>query len=617
VSFSHHGSGIVITDRALIVKADKQTLKKYNDKIEDKKDKKKSIYHFIKWEYFDIGEFEIKNEAGNSKLVLAGEEVLSLETLNAECFKNTYLDTIKKITKVSETSTSAVFSAEEAVFAENHAKIKTKTGHGEMAEEALTWLDKLFGKTAKVVGRDNAKNGPDRMVNGVSIQTKYYKTGSGCVNACFDKNTGMFRYYTKDGSPMLIEVPKDKYEAAVTAFRKKIAEGKVPGVTNPDDAEKYIKKGKLTYQQGLNLCKAGTIESLAYDTVTGIITCSFALGISFLVTYIFSFWQTNDKKIALNEALVAGVQVFGLSFLSHILASQVARTGLTKSLMPVSTYIVKKMGYKAAQNIVNAIRVLMGKGAISGAAATKSLEKMLRSNFITSAISFVAFSIPDTYRVFRQKISGAQFTKNILALLGGMVGTTGGIISTGLAVAKIGAITGTTVAPGVGTVIGLGGGLLGGIGVSTVTKIIGDAIREDDALIMARLFNGVIITLTFDYMLQQEEMDEVINKLNAIKQKEFKTLFMNAIAAKEQEKVMVNFAENLFIDVVKKRPPISEPSIDDLTEMMGQFNVSETDKMPRSSFPGICVARFRSIFAKKYAKNLWDTCPQQSQEKSA
>ena len=95
---------------------------------------------------------------------------------------------------------------------------------------------------------------------------------------------------------MQLEVSSDKDYEAINTFRAKILEGKVPGVTNPDDAYKYIRKGKLTYQQALNLCKPGTIESLTYDAATGFVCCSFALGISFLTTYVICFTQTGNKK---------------------------------------------------------------------------------------------------------------------------------------------------------------------------------------------------------------------------------------------------------------------------------------------------------------------------------
>lgn len=130
----------------------------------------------------------------------------------------------------------------------------------------------------------------------------------------------------------------------------------------------------------------------------------------------------------MNEAFAAGLQVFGLSFLSHILVSQVARTTLTKQLIPLSTYLVKSLGYKTTQNIVNAIRALSGKGAISGAAATKQLAKILRSNAVTAGITFVVFSVPDTFNMFSKKISNAQYTKNMLSLIGTMA-SAGGVYS--------------------------------------------------------------------------------------------------------------------------------------------------------------------------------------------
>ena len=70
-----------------------------------------------------------------------------------------------------------------------------------------------MGRKASVVGDNNAKNGADRIVDGISIQTKYYTTGKGAINACFDKD-GKFRYLI-NGKPIQIEVPKDKYDEAV------------------------------------------------------------------------------------------------------------------------------------------------------------------------------------------------------------------------------------------------------------------------------------------------------------------------------------------------------------------------------------------------------------------
>lgn len=96
---------------------------------------------------------------------------------------------------VSAAISSSVNYADNIVFGANR-------GHGFAAEKANNLKDVFSGKNAKIVGGDNARNGADRLVNGVSIQTKYCKSGSKCISECFDD--GVFRYFNSDGSPMKI-----------------------------------------------------------------------------------------------------------------------------------------------------------------------------------------------------------------------------------------------------------------------------------------------------------------------------------------------------------------------------------------------------------------------------
>ncbi|MBC7675419.1 MAG: hypothetical protein H7173_05080 [Rhodoferax sp.] len=95
--------------------------------------------------------------------------------------------------------------------------LQAERGHGFAAEKANHMYDKFSGKDAKIVGGGNAKNGADRIVNGVQIQTKYCASGSKCISDCFD-DTGNFRYQNPNGTPMHIEVPSDKYDDAVKAM---------------------------------------------------------------------------------------------------------------------------------------------------------------------------------------------------------------------------------------------------------------------------------------------------------------------------------------------------------------------------------------------------------------
>ena len=561
--------GMVLTDTGVFFKASPTAVKQANKGV-PKKEKVNSIYHYFKWEYFNPDDFELKKvEDSRYDVYFNGKRLYNIpESSN---FFKSYNNTYNRIVKEATTSAENIFADLEAVVPENYAKVNNRHGHGEMAEEALTLLDKLEGKNAEVIGRTNEKNGADRLVDGVEIQTKYYSTGKGCIDACFDKTTGQFRYQNSKGEPMLIEVPKDKYAEAINEFRRKILEGKVPGVTNPDDASKYIKKGQLTYKQALNLCKPGTIESLTYDAVTGAINCSFAFGITFLATFILAYSQTGNKKDALNSAFAAGIQVFGLSFLAHILTQQVARTTLTQQLIPLSTYIVKSMGYKTVQTIVNAIRSMAGKSAISGAAAMKHLAKILRSNVVTSVITFVVFSAPDTYNIFRKRLSTAQYTKNMLSLIGTMASAGAGTLATSVAAAKIGAAAGTTIAPGVGTAIGIGGGLVGGFLGGSVIKVAGDHIREDDSVIMSRLFNGVVVNMIYEYMLSESEIDVLVEKFDSIKPKMFKKLFGDVIASDKQEKIIEDFIRHYFEEIIRRRPQLPEPKPEDIVDFFKQF----------------------------------------------
>lgn len=127
------------------------------------------------------------------------------------------------------------------------------------------------------------KNGADRVVNGINIQTKYCNIGGKCIAECFDENG--FRYINPDETPMQIEVPADKYEPAVQAMENRIKNGEIPGVTNPEEAKNIVRKGHFTYEQAKNIAKAGTVESITFDAVNGAIIATCAFGLSTVLSF--------------------------------------------------------------------------------------------------------------------------------------------------------------------------------------------------------------------------------------------------------------------------------------------------------------------------------------------
>lgn len=142
---------------------------------------------------------------------------------------------------------------------------------------------------------------------------------------------------------------------------------------------------------------------------------------------------------------------------------------------------------------------------------------------------------------------------------------------------EIGAPTGTTIAPGVGTAIGIVGGLAGGLIGGTVVKAVGDAIREDDSVIISRLFNAVVINMVYEYMLSESEIHVIMEKFDTIKSKDFKKLFKTVISSERQEKTIEDFIRHFYEEVIRSRPRIAEPTPTDLIKFVEQFQVSESN----------------------------------------
>ena len=385
-------------------------------------------------------------------------------------------------------------------------KFQAAQGHGFAAEQANNLYDILTGKDAKIVGGDNAKDGPDRMVNGVNIQTKYCHDAASSVQAAFEN--GQYRYVNADGSPMQLEVPADQYEKAVELMAKRIERGEVPGVTDPEQAKEIVRKGKFTYQQAVNITKFGTIESIAFDAVNGAIICTSAFGITAALTFAQHCWQGDPMDVAVEEAAYSGLQVGGAAFANSVITAQLMRTDLPKLLQGPTDVIVDLLGPKVSAILANALR----DGAnIYGAAAMKSLSKLLRCNFVTSTVMTFVLSALDIRNAFRGRISVKQLIKNIITVGGGIAGGIVGAAAAGQAI--LGLATGgasTLVSGAVAAVGGMAGGMAGSSGAHA---LVGQFV-EDDAVEMTRLIEDAFCQQAQDYLLNQDELEIALDELN-------------------------------------------------------------------------------------------------------
>lgn len=583
--FDLRPSGIAMTEKGVYVKADADAF------AVSGKEKRQSRLFYFEWEYFEPDSFA---SDGESNLALTVDEACrgqfisrcqalgSLEddrTAGIDSEFATELATEDDTAvKAAAVAAAATINSNGEVFVEQRAAVNNPAGHGELAEEANSIIDRLQGHQAEILGRDNAKNGPDRSVDGVLIQTKYYKTARGSLEACFDPSSHQYRYLAEDRTPMQLEVPKDQYEQVLRGFEKKISQGKVPGVSDPRDAEKIVRKGKLTYDQAVNLAKPGTADSLKYDAATGAVTCSCAFGLSFLATTFMAYRETRDINGAVQAGIAAGVQVFGLSFAQHMVVSQLSRTGLSNALMAPSQAVVGKLGFKASATIVNGLRALTGKTAISGAAASNQLAKMLRGNAVSAAVTLAVFSVPETYKLFQGKASGAQYAQNMACLATSVAGGIAGATAAGIAAAKVGAVAGTAVSPGVGTIVGLAGGMVGGTVGTVAAGVVGGILFEGDSASFGRYFNATVSCMAVEYLLDGREMDELLAVLDGVKPEEFKALMEETLPSQFQEAKVRAFLVPMFDETVSRRERFALPTSRQISEALVKFEQDAEEK---------------------------------------
>lgn len=440
-------------------------------------------------------------------------------------------------------------------------KIVTPRGHGFAAEHANHLADMYTGQKATILGDDNAKNGADRNVNGVNIQTKYCRSGSACVSECFD--SGEFRYWNPDGTPMQIEVPSDMYDAAIKAMEYRIKNGEVKGVTDPAEAKNIVRKGHFTYAQARNIAKAGTVESILYDAASGTIIARNAFGITAVISFALSVWDGQELDVAIKNATIQGLKSGGVAFATAVLAGQLSKAGLNSLLVGSSEAIAKALGPKASAVLVNALRSGTN---IYGAAAMKSLAKLLRNNGITAAVSFAVLSVGDVANIFRGRISGKQLFKNLTNTGVSITGGTGGWIGGAALGGKAGAAVGSFIAPGPGTATGAAigsviGGIAGSFGGGALAgkaseKILNHFI-EDDADEMVKIIQNVFTALSSEYLINKKEAEDITVALQTILDGK---LLKEMFASTNHEQFARDLLLGLFEDASRNRQYIQLPS---------------------------------------------------------
>ena len=557
--------GIIFTDKALYLSSPKNSEKKfkvhYSDiialnynknvpKLTIKTEKTSYVIDTEMWSKINIYDFlqfacELYEFSDKNKELILGID-LGKETVSSIIAGITY-------SNISNASSNY-----------NVDKLGTPRGHGFAAEQANHLYDKIantdfFGQNkVQLVGDDIdpntgriIKNGADRIVDGVQIQSKYCATGSKCVQECFEN--GNFRYWNADGTPMQVEVPVDKYDAAIQAMEERIRRGEVKGITDPKEAKNIIREGHFTYEQVKNIAKAGTVESIVFDAASGAIIAVNSFGITATISFATAVWNGADFDVAIKSAATQGLKVGGISFATSVLAGQLGKAGLNSLLVGSSEAVIQIIGPKASAILVNGFRTGTN---IYGAAAMKSAAKMLRGNAITGIISVAVLSVGDVSNIFRGRISGKQLFKNVANTASSVAGDGAGWMA--------GAAAGSMILPGVGTVVGaFVGSMAGGTAASKVSGAVLNEFIEDDADEMLEIIQEVFAQLCEEFLITQDEAETLVEGLqNALTGNVLKDMY----ASYDKEEFVREMLTDDFEDVAKQRTFIQLPSAKEMQE---------------------------------------------------
>lgn len=338
-----------------------------------------------------------------------------------------------------------------------------KTGHGYAAEDANALYDRLHGRKVFKTGATNESDGPDRIVDGVRIQTKFCKDAASTIRTSFNKHTGMYRY-----NGQVLEVPKDQYEEAVKLMSQKIREGKVEGVTDPAQASKMVKASPYTYKQSVRIAKAGNIDSIKFDVMNQAGASLKSGAISTVTSFVDAKMRGESTATALKSSAKQGACTAGKTMVTGVATQQILRTGAGRTVSAAAQKGIGKaidatMKTEVGRKVIEKTASAIGRKAVAGAAAKQVLSRAGSTNVITAAVSFVVSAVPDTVRLCRNKISGKEYAIRTASNGAGLAGGTGG--------AWVGSAIGTAICPGIGTAVGgFVGSMVGGIGGSSLVS---------------------------------------------------------------------------------------------------------------------------------------------------
>ena len=348
-----------------------------------------------------------------------------------------------------------------------------------------------------------------------------------------------------EGQINYLEVPFEQFEQISAHF-------------NNND---YIKQGAFTYQQVRHIAEAGNVHHLTMDTQGMIYLFEETIGMSTAISFAQSKWNGAEREVAVENAVFTGLTVVGELFAEEVIEQHIQLVNLIDHIeLDAGIFgAIKKNGAKA---VVKKMAGSATKKAMYSSIAAKKAITLLNANVVTGAIVTGIMSSVDIVRMIKGQMSPAQLFKNVSKTAANVVGSIAGLI--------IGGGIGFTI-PNVSTaVISLIGGIIGLILGSVVTtklmqKVL-DFVIKDDVVKMLEIFNEELVNLAQQYLLNEDELQQVLHDFNEIYNmpQEFRKMY----ASDNREAFARGMIEKEMDRIVRQRMFLQVPTNQELYEMI-------------------------------------------------
>ena len=355
--------------------------------------------------------------------------------------------------------------------------------------------------------------------------------------------------FLQQGQAIAIEVPFEQYEQVIT-----IVQGKNAVVASS------IHQGAFTYEQVLHIADACNIHNLRKNDEGRLYFLEEKIGMSAAIAFAQSKWNGANRETAIENAVYTGLTILGEPFAEliirehfeeikieeHIHLNENIRSTIRQSSTKV---VVKKMATKVTQ-----------KAMYSSILAKKAIL-LLNANVVTGALITGIMSSVDIARAIKGQMSPAQLFKNVAKTASSVAGgIAGNLIGGGVGI-NIPNVS-TTVVSLIGGAIGL---IIGSIFAKKLTTSVFSLFIKDDAVKMLEIFNIQLMHAAEQYLLNEEELMQVLQDFNMLYNMPEQLRQMHAAENREQ------FAKDLILPelnrIVRHRMYLHVPTNEEIYQV--------------------------------------------------